>query len=284
MVLYILYHIWLKIALLNTSSVFLFFLNEVDDFETKLKKEYFKKYNVEFQSFMIQQSNKLKSSNYNQNSSDGARLDCHVDESQNELEKLFKLWFNMANLMNVSYALTHGSLLGAWRDGKMIPHDSDLDIMLNHEEVLKLHKMVDKSFHQNDDKVHLTIHREYQKKISQRNRFLCTGQMVSANSWHRDQCSFIEPLGRLVKGSHLHIDLVGYKVVGKSVVFQTEDDKTVFDVDLVLPYSKCSFMGYDTFCPRKTEQLLNNFYGQNLQPIRTCVDGRWVNSDKNNTM
>ena len=287
MSLYILYRIWLTIALHNNKDTMVMFYltnEQIEDFETKLAKEYFKKHNVIFKLFQQNQQNVILNSRAKSQSSGNTKPDCPVDESQKELTKLFELWFHMANLLNVSYALTHGSLLGAWRDGWMIPYDSDLDIMINHEEISKLNQMIDKSFNQNDNKVHLTIHHEYQKKIDQRNRYLCTGRMVSSDSWYRDQCSFIEPLGRLVKGSDVHIDLVGYKVVGQSVVFQTEDNKTVFDTSLVLPYSRCSFNGYATFCPRNTEQLLKNIYGENLQPIRMCIDGSWVYNEKNITM
>ena len=245
----------------------LFFPQKFNDFEIKLANEFFKRHNTTFNNLYAKRtfSNKLNSSDY---------YNCPEDESHKELKRLFDLWIQMANLLNVSYALTHGTLLGAWRDGEMIPYDSDLDIMMNHEEVPKLHQIIDKSFTQNDNKVHLTIQPEYLKPIDKRNRYLCTGEKV--NSWYRDQCSFIEPLGRLIIGSELHIDLVGYKVVEGTVIFQTEDAKTDFDSNLILPYSHCRFLGHDTFCPKNSEELLKNIYGENLQPIKKCVNGSWT--------
>lgn len=199
---------------------------------------------------------------------------CSVGSTHATLKELFKAWVELTSSLNVSYALTHGSLLGAWRDGNLVPYDADLDVIVNHAEVPKLLKRVEKSFKVSDNKIHLSIHREYKIPIEERNRYLCNGNKVSAG--YRDQCSTIEPLGRLIKGSVLHIDLVGYKVTNDLVYFQTEDKNKEFPLDMILPYSKCKLAGFDTFCPNNSYKLLKKIYNNKLEPSKKCKGGEWV--------
>ena len=219
-------------------------------------------------------SSNINNSTSNINKSDN---DCLNDESHGELKRLFQLWVKMAQLLNVRYALTHGTLLGSWRNSEMIPYDTDLDVMVNHEEVPKLLIMADTSFDESDNKVHLTIQRDYLKPIDQRSRFRCNGYRTLSRS-RMDQCSFIEPLGRLIRGHYLHIDIVGFEMSSSTntVVFKTEDSKTVFNTSMILPFTKCRFISYDTFCPRDTEKFLRDIYDGNLEPNKRCVNGRWV--------
>jgi len=199
---------------------------------------------------------------------------CPVDSNHATLKELFKLWVNITDSLNVSYSLTHGSLLGAWRDGKLVPYDADLDVLVNHDEVPKLLQRVDKSFRDTDNKIHLTIHREYQTPIEKRNRYLCTGDKLIKG--YMDQCSTLEPLGRLIKGITLHIDLVGYKVINDTAYFQTEDKNKEFPLGMIQPYSNCKLAGFDTFCPRNPYELLNKIYNNKLEPSKKCKGGQWV--------
>jgi len=151
----------------------------------------------------------------------GGTVNKHV-----HLRRLFRLWIEAASLFNVSYALTHGALLGAWRNGQVIPYDHDLDLLVNHDEIVKLDRMTMKTTFDRRDGVHLVIHKEYDLPIEKRSRYLCSGIRVP---FKMDACSTVEPLGRLI-GPDTYIDLVGYKVRGNTAFFQTEDKHNIFPV------------------------------------------------------
>ena len=245
------------------------------NFKTKLQYAYThrKYYNLttfKHKYMKEKSSRKIKYTGY------GDTTSCKIHKNHPKLKELFELWIRMANLFNVSYALTHGTLLGALRDENLIPFDHDIDIMIDHEEIPKLSQMIDASFDEHDFKFHLTIHREYQRSIYKRNRYSCEGYLMYP--WYRDMCSFIEPVGRLVYGPHkLYMDLVGYKIIGNSLFkFQTEDKVHEFDVKDMLPYTECDFLGFRTFCPRNSTVLMTKVYGANyMDSLKKCRNGEW---------
>ena len=165
-------------------------------------------------------------------------------------------------------------MLGSWRDGKIVPYDSDVDVLVNHDEVPKLLRGVDRPFNDSDYRIHLNIHQEYQTSIEKRNMYKCSGKRLV--SGYTDQCSPTEPLGRLIKGPILHIDLFGYKVINNTAYFQTTDKINKFPLDMILPYSKCKLAEFNTFCPRKPYDLLKFLYNNKLEPIRKCKQRKWV--------
>lgn len=66
-----------------------------------------------------------------------------------EAYEVFKQGCNILNSIGVPYCLNFGTLLGAYRDHKLIPHDSDLDITVLHPaDVKKIEKaFINEGFH-----------------------------------------------------------------------------------------------------------------------------------------
>uniref|UniRef100_A0A7M5XEB1 LicD/FKTN/FKRP nucleotidyltransferase domain-containing protein n=2 Tax=Clytia hemisphaerica TaxID=252671 RepID=A0A7M5XEB1_9CNID len=247
------------------------------NFKTKLQYAYMHQtyYNLTDSTKLKNKHTKKVSSRKISYSGYGDTTSCKRHKNHPKLKELFALWIRMANLFNVSYALTHGTLLGALRDENLIPYDHDMDIMIDHAEIPKFSQMIDTSFNEHDYKFHLTIQREYQRSNYKRNRYSCEGYLMYP--WYRDVCSYIEPVGRLVYGPHLYLDLVGYKIIGKSLFnFQTEDKIHEFDVKDMLPYTECNFLGFRTFCPRNSTVLMTKVYGSNyMDSIKKCRNGDW---------
>merc|ERR1712136_362674 len=55
---------------------------------------------------------------------------CAVCHSQTRLREILQRWVEMARHHNITYMLTYGSLLGAHRNGDVIPWDTDIDVYI----------------------------------------------------------------------------------------------------------------------------------------------------------
>ena len=118
---------------------------------------------------------------------------CSDNVNRQKLRDLLKRWIETATAHNVKYFLHGGSLLGAWRNGDVIPHDTDLDILVNVEEAPKLEGIEDpRNFTTNNEKFHLVLQRDWRVPYA-RHRVTCKGKVVEKMT---DECSFEEPLGR----------------------------------------------------------------------------------------
>jgi hypothetical protein len=58
--------------------------------------------------------------------------------------KLSLILINILNKLNLVTAIDSGTLMGAWRNGKMIPHDDDFDLVVYHPSLLDSHSLQDK--------------------------------------------------------------------------------------------------------------------------------------------
>ena len=120
------------------------------------------------------------------------------------LHRLFSHWVNMSSQNNVTYFLTCGSLLGAWRNSDIIPYDRDVDVLVPNTSSVKLERLKDRrNFRRNDTKIRLVLQEDWRLPYVKRRRFMCYGKQVDR---YRDHCSFQEPLARLVSGDH-HLDI-----------------------------------------------------------------------------
>ena len=188
------------------------------------------------------------------------------------LTDIFREWDSIAKQNNISYFLTCGSLLGAWRNEKTVPKDTDLDILINGDDHWRLERIREKRkrFVPNDGKFHLYLQKDWRKPYVNRRRFMCHGKQVPSYS---DQCSFQEPLGRLMKGG-THLDIYDYTIKQGWVVDPSEGYHE-FPVNNVFPLKRCMFLGTKTYCPNKPKLFLESFY-PNLHPNKKCRNGKWI--------
>lgn len=69
---------------------------------------------------------------------------CHKRTDTVRLREILQRWIETATRHNITYMLTYGSLLAAWRDGDVIPWDTDLDIYTMEWDNAKLDDIQDK--------------------------------------------------------------------------------------------------------------------------------------------
>ena len=56
---------------------------------------------------------------------------CRKRANRKRLVEILTRWMDIAEELNITYMLTYGSLLGAWRNGEVIPYDTDMDIHID---------------------------------------------------------------------------------------------------------------------------------------------------------
>ena len=193
---------------------------------------------------------------------------CSEDSIMREtLRRIFLKWTSIANQYKVPYFLNYGTLLGAWRNGDIIPGDTDIDLNIEIEDIRKLETF------QTHGGFRLYIQKDWKLPEDQRRRFNCDGKSVNSQV---DNCSFIEPIARLIElSSGFRIDIYAAHIVFDTVLMFS-DDKWDFRRDQLLPLRRCKFMGVDSFCPNKPKEILTSFYGQNLRPLKICKNKIWI--------
>lgn len=204
---------------------------------------------------------------------------CPDNPNRAILLEIFQRWVKLAAQNNITYFITTGTLLGAWRNEDIIPYDRDVDVLIDARDDEKVEAIKDnRTFRVTDEKFHLVIQEDWRQPYSLRRRFMCHGKHVTK---YKDHCSFQEPLGRLIKGPH-HLDIYDYHVVVNAttmlnqwVVDPSEGGKKYL-YNSIFPLKTCRFMGVDTFCPHNPVSVLEAHYGKNLHPSSICKNGTWV--------
>ena len=192
---------------------------------------------------------------------------CPENNYRSSLKELFTKWSKISRQFDVPYFLNFGSLLGAWRNGDLIPNDSDIDISINIDDTPKLEKYGTQYGYR------ISVQKDWRVPQDYRRRFNCNGDPVESQV---DNCAFVEPIARLISlKSGMRIDLYATKFfLNTALMFS--DLKLECTRDSVLPLKPCKFMGLDSFCPNKPKTLLTVYYGKNLRPNKVCKNTKWV--------
>ena len=91
-----------------------------------------------------------------------------------------------------------------------------------------------------------------------------------------DQCSFQEPMARLIKGNN-HIDFYHFYNRVDVVDDPCEDRLKHYHKKDFYPFRPCSFMGLQASCPNNSWEVLRIYFdNDNLEPIYKCKNGTWV--------
>ena len=107
-------------------------------------------------------------------------LGCPDNPWREDLHDLLRTWVRISKQNNVEYVLAYGSLLGAMRDGDVIPYDSDIDILMNVTYFTIIKSLsVERSFHTSDEKIRLVVQPEFTLNIpvEERKRLDCRGKV-----------------------------------------------------------------------------------------------------------
>ena len=107
-------------------------------------------------------------------------LGCPDNPWKKDFYELFRHWIQISKQYNIKYVLACGSLLGAMRDGDVIPYDSDVDVLVEHSYFSILERLsVKRDFNPSDGKIRLVVQPEFALNISidKRRMFNCEGKV-----------------------------------------------------------------------------------------------------------
>ena len=107
-------------------------------------------------------------------------LGCPKNPDRKDFYEILRHWIQISKQNNIEYVLACGSLLGAMRDGDVIPYDSDVDVLVNHNYFSILERLsVKRDFNPSDEKIRLVVQPEFALNISMddRRRFNCEGKV-----------------------------------------------------------------------------------------------------------
>ena len=107
-------------------------------------------------------------------------LGCPKIPKRKDFYEILRHWIQISKQNNIEYVLAYGSLLGAMRDGDVIPYDSDVDVLVNHSYFSILERLsVKRDFNPSDGKIRLVVQPEFALNISMddRRRFNCQGKV-----------------------------------------------------------------------------------------------------------
>ena len=110
-------------------------------------------------------------------------LGCPDNPWREDLFELLHAWYNISKQNHIEYVLAFGSLLGAMRDGDVIPYDSDIDILLDINYFSTLKRLsVRRNFRNSDGKIRLVVQPEFtfNIRVDERKRFDCKGKVFTA--------------------------------------------------------------------------------------------------------
>ena len=91
-------------------------------------------------SIVLREEKEWMSLSQHANYSDYGDNTCADNPHRSKYERLMKRWLEIAKEFNVTYFITFGSLLGAWRNQDVVPYDMDMDVSVPWEENIKFEK------------------------------------------------------------------------------------------------------------------------------------------------
>ena len=193
---------------------------------------------------------------------------------------LLRFWEAIAARRNISeYFLCFGSILGAFRNGDVIPYDHDIDICMLKKDIYKLEPDEEKRpFKYDDGQPHMILQRHCHNPVKETPRQDCSGNVVLE---HVDACSILEPCGRILLGSPPFLDVFAIKDEGKELLDEYKGVK--HERNVILPVKPCEFLGITTKCPSNSAAYLKRYYGKEFatKPHYVCKENKWVATGKN---
>ena len=103
---------------------------------------------------------------------------CKKNLDRFTLAKLFEYWRKLAERENIEYFLTCGTLLGAYRNGDIMPYDTDIDILVNRSDFLKIKKhRTRKKFSGFENEINIYVQKDFYQPYEKRRRHMCSGKV-----------------------------------------------------------------------------------------------------------
>jgi len=173
---------------------------------------------------------------------------------QHNLYTMLKDTATIFNTHGIHYSITLGTLLGYYREGKIIRGDDDIDIVIHASVVDKVLKLGDKF-----KKKGLTL-------------LDCTETFLFKHPTCSNRDGSACKMLRVVRNGHknLYVDICIVDKVGSFYHFRNIDAKCVpYPQHLIEPIVPIHFMGIQTFAPKNTKEFLEFQYGPDFMTPRS---------------
>ena len=192
---------------------------------------------------------------------------------QRILLSLLQAWSQLAEKYHIEYWLLYGSLVGYVQRQGLLPHDGDIDVVVDDEQIPKLINISQTNFST-----------DYEIKIQPQWKIVGFENRV----YFRDQgIHFIQPNARFIhKDSWKHVDIFPlyyfHPVYGNQsdniTIYDNQDRWLSIPRKWVYPIETCYFSGIQTRCPTEPKTIVSTLYGASAvhQSNRKCENGSWV--------
>lgn len=205
---------------------------------------------------------------------------CEENPYRPGLQILLHKWNLIAQRRNIStYFICFGSMLGALRNGDIIPLDTDLDICMLRKDYHKLYAEESRRpLDLNNGNIHLLLQRHSPHPQLDTPRQNCQGEIVRTTS---DDCAILDPHARLYIHAKIYIDI--FMIEDHGDVLWDEYRNVFHKREVLFPLNLCSYLGIASKCPRDPSTYLASYYGKDfMTPLLVCNKGRWVPTVKPN--
>ena len=210
-----------------------------------------------------------------QNFSDYGDGTCENKYNHSRLKCILQYWKDLAACHNITWFLTYGALIGAWRNGDIIPYDTDMDIHIDSRDNIKLEKIASRrNFDTRSENIHLVLDLDWRiRPVKKRRRITCDG---GSNTF--DSCTFNGPLARIINGYEVYLDVWDLDHINGKVHDRARASH-YYDIGDLYPLQRCMYMGLEVYCPRKPRSVFRWLYGEDMRSKYICDKGKWYRSN-----
>ena len=214
----------------------------------------------------------IRATEEEQNYGDGT---CPPNPNLPILKSMFRYWKDLADQYSIPYFLVAGSLVGAWRDGGLIPYDHDIDIIVSYDDFSKLSNLRDERpfVIGADNKIRLVLQHDWRLDGYERRLHNCQNREVEFA--FEDGCAFRFVFARIFAGNH-SMDVYVYSVEQNNTIVHDLSMERKIPFKDVFPLRRCKFLGFDTKCPCNPHGYFKIWYMDDMRPFKVCKQGKWV--------
>ena len=198
---------------------------------------------------------------------------------QRTLLRTLLAWSHFAQMHNIQYWISYGTLVGYVQRGSLLPHDYDMDVTIKATDMKQLLPLANINF---SSIFKFKIHPQWHIPDRKNRSFF----------WKRD-IDFFSPNARL---QHIkprrYIDIwVGYNYVPGKPRNSLNNTETITQYDpsfrwlsmpksWIFPLKPCKLSGIDVWCPAIPDKIVAILYGiESVNKTDTsCINGTWIRS------
>ena len=196
---------------------------------------------------------------------------------QRALLLTLQAWTSLARTFHLQYWIAYGTLVGYVQRRGLLPHDSDVDILIMARDTAQLVPIATALYHGNFTSVDSTLYA------------LIVHPQWSIVGWENRSyypsrgIHFVAPNARFIQRKlGLHVDIWP--------IYDAHSDRSMlFDYDVhyrwvsnprswTFPLRVCKFSGITVWCPAQPEQLIRATYGDSAlhRSDKSCINGSWI--------